>query len=710
MKKLLFISLLLLVVCGLEAKTEKKATLWSGETECADDWSAGFVVLPLADLGDIASGDELRVSVSAISATCDWPTVCLQNYSWADFTPSQYYSLSGQTAPCSATYAVTAELLGEIKSTGGLVVKGCGFTMTEISLYGNVEPIEGEDINVWTGSTVMPMNWGAWQQIAASAFADAKEGYLLRMSIADVQAGAQGHLTTSAWGDVPDAGAFVPLSGGYYQFSITEGMLAELKANGVIVTGCGYTLTSVDLINPSNLPKIATTITTDDSDWVWEDENAPVLKLALTNEGTKAVNAKCVVEVKTDKRAYVGTLSKEVALALGGSGEADFALDMIMEPDFYVVTVTVADELVKSFNIGYQPEKIVSAPDKQADFDAFWSESLAALKAVDGQFTLTLIPEKSTAKRNVYLVEMKSIDNGDGVPVTVRGYYAEPVAEGKYPCCLHFMGYDNRDSEYLWCMGGDDNENWCDLIFSHRGQYINNKLHHPEDDIYDNYFAYHFGDKDTYYYRGAYLDCVRAIDFVCSRDRVDERNIFAQGSSQGGALTIAAAALDTRIRAIAPSIQFMGDFPDYFQVAQWPASVARECQTALGLTDAEMYAFLSYFDTKNLATRISCPVTTSIGLQDDVCPAHTNMAPINNLQSEKVEILYNPGLKHEVPGDWWNRFFEFFKENMDITTVVEVDGWRGVKCDEGVYNLMGQAVSSDFRGVTIRNGRKYVVR
>ena len=249
MKKALFISFLLLVVCGVQAKTEKKATLWSGEMECTDDWS-GFVVLPLADLGSIVSGDELRVSVSSISATCDWPTVCLQNYGWADFTPSQYYSLVGQTAPCTATFAVTAEMLGEIESTGGLVVKGCGFTMTEISVYGDVEPIEG-DINVWTGSTVMPIEWGAWEQLPAVKFLYAKAGYLLRMSIADIQEGAQGYLTTSAWGAMPDASAFVPLSGGYYQFIITEEMLSELKSNGVIVSGCGYTLTSVDLVRPT---------------------------------------------------------------------------------------------------------------------------------------------------------------------------------------------------------------------------------------------------------------------------------------------------------------------------------------------------------------------------------------------------------------------------------------------------------------------------
>lgn len=61
----------------------------------------------------------------------------------------------------------------------------------------------------------------------------------------------------------------------------------------------------------------------------------------------------------------------------------------------------------------------------------------------------------------------------------------------------------------------------------------------------------------------------------------------------------------------------MGDFPDYFELTNWPAYVARENKGTM--TDAEMYAFLSYFDTKNLAATINCPVITSIGLQDNLC-------------------------------------------------------------------------------------------
>ena len=31
--------------------------------------------------------------------------------------------------------------------------------------------------------------------------------------------------------------------------------------------------------------------------------------------------------------------------------------------------------------------------------------------------------------------------------------------------------------------------------------------------------------KDSYFYRGAYLDCIRAMDFLCSRKDVDQNRI-----------------------------------------------------------------------------------------------------------------------------------------------------------------------------------------
>ena len=205
---------------------------------------------------------------------------------------------------------------------------------------------------------------------------------------------------------------------------------------------------------------------------------------------------------------------------------------------------------------------------------------------------------------------------------------------------------------------------------------------------------------------------MRAIDFVWSREKVQHENIFAEGTSQGGAFSIAAAALsDGRINAIAPSVPFMGDFTDYFKVASWPGNVAETERKKAGMTEDEMYSMLSYFDTKNLATMITCPVYMNYSLQDNVCPPHTNWAAYNNLLSTEKKYQTNPTLGHSTSATWWNDYHQFFKEHLKTA-----DSIRELKASENnnatVYNLSGVAMNASFdllpKGVYIQNGMKFI--
>ena len=681
-------------------------TIWSGETKFSPSWGEFEIIaqdkFAAAEVGDFIV---LNVKDVTVTAECQWPQVQLNNGNWSKLACAGNAMLTA--ASSSTKYGITAAMLAELKE-GGMIVCGAGYTLTAVELVKGAGGA-GYEHAVWIGETAIDWNNGAYATIDKSSFAAAKVGELLRIKFTGLGSGAQDHISTGDWQDMPDATDYIALSGKYYEFTITAAMLDKLQTGGMVVTGVGYTLTCIEVFDPSSLPSFDATISIADEDWVWAKGATPALTVNVTNSGSAAAIANIEVVVETDKREAVKTYAKSVSIAASASASEMVALADITVAGFYVVTVTVNDELVRSFNIGYDPEGIVAAPDAKADFEQFWNNAKTQLAAVAMDCKLTEIAAKSTERRKVYLVEMKSIDNGDGVPVPVRAYYIEPVAEGKYPCCVHFQGYDNRiEGVEPWCMGGDDHDGWCDLIFFNRGQYLNNKHHSPEDDVYGDYFAYNFGDKDKYYYRGAYMDCVRAIDFVCSREAVDQENIFVQGGSQGGAFTIAAAALTGKCRAIAPSIQFMGDFPNYFQVGAWPASVAFAKQAELGLSDEEMYGFLSYFDTKNLATLISCPVITSIGLQDNVCPPRTNMAPYNNLLSSEKQIVYQPECVHATGNDWWDVFFKFFEDRIIKTGVSAIR--HTAVTDGAAYNLMGQAVVANHPGIVIRDGRKYVNR
>jgi len=59
------------------------------------------------------------------------------------------------------------------------------------------------------------------------------------------------------------------------------------------------------------------------------------------------------------------------------------------------------------------------------------------------------------------------------------------------------------------------------------------------------------------------------------------------------------------------------------------------------------YDMLTYYDVKNFAPWITCPVIMGVGLQDPICPPRTNFAPYNLLKGEKRYLIY-PETGHGV--------------------------------------------------------------
>lgn len=303
-------------------------------------------------------------------------------------------------------------------------------------------------------------------------------------------------------------------------------------------------------------------------------------------------------------------------------------------------------------NLGVNPEQIVSVQDKPADFDAFWEETLAELATVDMDARLTPLKEHSNEVRQAFRVDMKSFG---GEPVS--GILFVPVAEGKYPVMISYMGYGSE----VWYADPSSDPHRIDFLMCIRNQALNKQPGESGD-----WCTRGLKSKETYYYRGAFADAVRAVDFVCSLDKADVDRIFANGDSQGGALTFVAASLDHRLKAIAPSVPFLCDYKDYFSLVSWPAGPILSAAQKEGISDEDLYETLSYFDVKNFTDRIECPVLMAIGLQDAVCPPHTNLAGYNHVKSEKSWICY-PSTGHNVweqPG-WLEEKQRFFSRHSE---------------------------------------------
>ena len=447
-------------------------------------------------------------------------------------------------------------------------------------------------------------------------------------------------------------------------------LIAAIAVFGFFLTGCNppdNTGTDEEEGQQTELLALKTTVPVNEN---WVFDKRPAIVLHIENPNEVPVSAKAMVRIATDFKEAVTTLEKETEVPANGTTDLVLTTDQDLQPGFYKASPLVNNMPAKSFCFGVNPFQIVSAPDMQEDFDKFWENARNQLPPIDGT-TVKLYPieKKSTDKCKVYMVEIQSVPDGpEGDPVTVRGYYLEPQDGKPHPVIMHFQGYDTlKNPPKVYCPSAN-NGDYAEFQLSHRGQYINHRTAAKRDDgldmdfenIYGDWFAFNFGNKDGYYYRGAFMDCVQAVRFMASRPTSDMKNLFAEGSSQGGALCYAAAALsDIPFNAIAPNVAFLGDFPDYFRIVTWPGDVANKNKGSM--TDEQMYAFLSYFDTKNLATRINCAVWATSGLQDQTCPPHTNLAPFNNLSSTDKVMNFYPEMQHFYPSSWTSDIDKFFK-------------------------------------------------
>ena len=317
------------------------------------------------------------------------------------------------------------------------------------------------------------------------------------------------------------------------------------------------------------------------------------------------------------------------------TGKADIAADSTLtlklgklEPGFY--EVRLRDSV--RWNIGVRPDAVVSAPDPQPDFWDFWTQTLAEMDAIPLEPTFTEIPAYSNDVRTCYEVRYPSW--GGAIS---GGILSVPVAEGKYPVYLQYMGY-GAEPFYFDPSASPDR---IDYLVSIRDQGI----------FRDTLFRWidrGLAAKETFYYRGAFADAKRAVDFMTTLDKADTDHIVSMGESQGGALTYVAAAFDSRIKAIAPAVPFLGDYPDYAKIVWWPVHEVLDQADAEGLDRDALMTMLTYFDVKNFAPRIHCPVYMAFGLQDPTCPPHTNFAIYNNLGTRDKRYFCVPTCGHAM--------------------------------------------------------------
>ncbi len=384
-------------------------------------------------------------------------------------------------------------------------------------------------------------------------------------------------------------------------------------------------------------------------DWVFEGRKA--CKLDVNVSGSlidgKKLDLTLIrdLSLMSEVKDTVLVRSKRIK-AKAGKAALSFNLGRL-EPGFYQVNLSEGPQIYKRFNIGVNPEKIVSPQDKRPDFDEFWEKTLAELAMVPFDAKLTVDKAHSNDVRTTYLVTMKSF-GGE----TMGGILCMPNKPGRYNTFIDYLGYGANPIWY----DPSANPETVEFLVSVRDQGTLKRQGHYR------WIDRGLDCKENFYYRGAFCDVVRAIDFVSSLDNVDPEHLYARGESQGGAFTLISVSLDHRIKACAPSVPFLSDFEHYSQIVPWPMQEVIKESKSLGIAREDLFEMLSYFDVKNFVDRIQCPVYMAFGLQDGTCPPHTNFAGYNLITAPK-KWWCAPENGHETWAlpEWFKARAEFFK-------------------------------------------------
>jgi cephalosporin-C deacetylase len=293
------------------------------------------------------------------------------------------------------------------------------------------------------------------------------------------------------------------------------------------------------------------------------------------------------------------------------------------------------------------------AREEMADFDAFWSDTLAASRQhdLDAQFT----PVDSG---------LRTVDVFD---VTYSGYAGQPIkgwlilpAERPQPLpvVVEYIGYGGgRGLPIDWLLWGS--AGCAHFVMDTRGQgssWSKGDTPDPESDggnpQFPGFMTRGVLDPKTYYYRRVFTDAVRAVEAAMSHPAVDEMRVAVTGGSQGGGIALAVAGLspallDDAVKLAMPNVPFLCHYRRATEIIDTHPyqEIVRFCKVQRDHVET-VFRTLSYFDGVNFAARATAQALFSVALMDDICPPSTVFAAYNHYQGE-ADIRIWPFNNHE---------------------------------------------------------------
>lgn len=284
---------------------------------------------------------------------------------------------------------------------------------------------------------------------------------------------------------------------------------------------------------------------------------------------------------------------------------------------------------------GFDPGSIQPAAKVPDDFVQFWDQAKSDLSKIPMDARMTLLPERSTDKVNVYHVNLQNFRVG----ARLFGILCVPKKEGKYPALLRVPGAGIRP------YNGDIATAEKGVITFEIGIHgipVNmdlNQYAYLGAGALSGYQAFNLEDRDRYYYKRVYMGCVRANDFLTSLPQFDGKTLGVTGGSQGGALSIITAALDQRVKFLGAYYPALSDLTGFLigRTGGWPHLFNKDNVNTESAKDKIRTA--GYYDVVNFARLLKVPGMYSWGFNDETCPPTSMYAAYNVITAPKSLFL-----------------------------------------------------------------------
>lgn len=286
------------------------------------------------------------------------------------------------------------------------------------------------------------------------------------------------------------------------------------------------------------------------------------------------------------------------------------------------------------------PDKILPAGKRPADFDAFWQKHIKRLAAVP----MKELERKDLDKKMAHFQKKHSkawdvkVACVDDVPVS--GVLAMPKnAKAKsHPAVLLVPGAG------VSSIGVYNSVNWSKLgaicldINAHGiPNFMPAKFYKDlQNGRLKNYYTRVYPDKDKHVFTNMVLRMLRALEYLRSLPEWDGKNLIIRGASQGGWHAIIGAALDSKVTLCLAGVPGFADFDGEFA----PVKRMERMHFGLAIRNAvkskkgdlkTMLKEQSYFDPAHFAGMIKCPTYISVGFVDLSCPTTSVYTIYNSL-------------------------------------------------------------------------------